>query len=123
MKPAEDTKSGGMVEYLFLSAYLTYLTLPHLAEVLSHGLECPSPGRGAAKTTTVAALGVLLSRTGTRVHLLHMDPQASLTHAFGVSDNTDGLQRPHRPGGFPVESVFQNLSLTPSTIELARAES
>ena len=46
---------------------------------------------GTAKTTTVAALGVLLSRTGTRVHLVNMDPQASLTRAFGHQDDTDGL--------------------------------
>lgn len=29
MKPAEDTKSGGRVEYLFLSGYLTRRKSPH----------------------------------------------------------------------------------------------
>ena len=46
---------------------------------------------GTAKTTTVAALAVLLSRRGTRIHVVDMDPQASLTRAFGVRDDADGL--------------------------------
>ena len=46
---------------------------------------------GTAKTTTAAALGVLLARGGTRTHLVDMDPQASLTRAFGLEDETDGL--------------------------------
>ena len=41
---------------------------------------------GTAKTTTAAALGVLLSRVGVRVHLVDVDPQASLTTAFGLTE-------------------------------------
>ena len=41
---------------------------------------------GTAKTTSAAALGVLLSRSGIPVHLVDMDPQASLATAFGLSD-------------------------------------
>src|SRR3990172_6091572 len=78
---------------------------------------------GTAKTTTVAAAGVLLGRTGTRVHLVDMAPQASLTRAFGHQDGTDGLYNSLTDrAGLPVQTVFDNLSLTPSTIELARAE-
>ena len=78
---------------------------------------------GTAKTTTVAALGVLLSRTGSRVHLVDMEPQASLTRAFGHQDKTDRLYNALTDrAGLPVQTVFDNLSLTPSTIELARAE-
>ena len=46
---------------------------------------------GTAKTTTAAALAVLLARGGTPTHLIDMDPQASLTRAFGLGDETDGL--------------------------------
>ena len=46
---------------------------------------------GTAKTTTTAALAVLLSRRGIPVHMIDMDPQASLTRAFGHSDSTDRL--------------------------------
>jgi len=36
-------------------------------------------------------LGVLLSRSGISVHLLDMDPQASLSRAFGQADPADRL--------------------------------
>jgi chromosome partitioning protein len=52
-----------------------------------------------------------------------MDPQASLTRAFGHHDGTDGLYNALTDrAGLPVQTVFDNLSLSPSTIELARAE-
>ncbi len=79
---------------------------------------------GTAKTTTAAALAVLLSRDGMPVHVVDMDPQASLTAAFGQSD-PDGLlyQAMSRRGPLPVVSLAGNLTLTPSTIDLARGES
>ncbi len=78
---------------------------------------------GTAKTTTAAALAVLLARSGTPTHLVDMDPQASLSRAFGVSDEADGLYRSLTDrAGLPVQTVAANLSLTPSTIELGRAE-
>jgi len=46
---------------------------------------------GTAKTTTAAALAVLLARRGTSTHLIDMDAQASLTRTFGLSDDADGL--------------------------------
>ena len=78
---------------------------------------------GTAKTTTVAALGVLLSRQGWRTHLVDMDPQASLTTAFGR--NRSG--GPPLPGvwersALPVLDISQNLSLSPSSIDLSRGE-
>jgi chromosome partitioning protein len=78
---------------------------------------------GTAKTTTTAALGVLLSRHGRRVHLVDMDPQASLTRTFLHTDGADRLylSLKHR-AGLPVEPLDNNLSLTPSSLELSRAE-
>jgi chromosome partitioning protein len=78
---------------------------------------------GTAKTTSAAALAVLLARGGTPVHMVDFDPQASLTRAFGFADETDGLYHAlmHR-AGLPIKTVSQNLTLTPSTIELGRAE-
>jgi chromosome partitioning protein len=79
---------------------------------------------GTAKTTTAAALAVLLSRSGTPVHMVDMDPQASLTRAFGADDDADGLYNALTDrAGLPVHAVSPNLTLTPSTIELGRAES
>ena len=78
---------------------------------------------GTAKTTSTAALGVLLSRQGTPVHLVDMDPQASLTRAFGVIDETDRLYNSLTDRArLPVEKIAENLTVTPSTIELFRAE-
>jgi chromosome partitioning protein len=78
---------------------------------------------GTAKTTTTAALAVVLSRGGTPVHMIDMDPQASLTRAFGASDDADGLYYALASrAGLPIQTVSRNLSLTPATIELGRAE-
>ena len=79
---------------------------------------------GTAKTTTAAALAVLLSRTGQPVHLIDMDPQASLTAAFGQSDS-EGLlyQAMVQRGGLPVVKLSDTLTMTPSSIDLAKGES
>lgn len=79
---------------------------------------------GTAKTTTAAALAVLLSRTGQHVHVIDADPQASLTAAFGQSDS-EGLlyQAMSQRGALPVVRLSDTLTLTPSSIDLARGES
>lgn len=78
---------------------------------------------GVAKTTSVAALGVILSRYRA-VHLVDMDPQANLTVAFGQSD-PEGLlyQAMKNRAPLPVVPLRNNLTLTPSSIDLARGES
>jgi chromosome partitioning protein len=78
---------------------------------------------GTAKTTSTAALGVLLSRQGTPVHLIDMDPQASLSRAFGITDQADRLHCALTDrAGLPVQRINQRLTLSPSSIELFRAE-
>jgi chromosome partitioning protein len=78
---------------------------------------------GTGKTTTAAALGVLLSRSGIVTHLVDMDPQASLSAAFGVADPTgqlyDALGSRSR---LPVTRVAERLTITPSSIDLSRGE-
>jgi len=78
---------------------------------------------GTAKTTTAAAVAVLLSRAGIRVHLVDMDPQASLTTAFGLTDR-EGLlyQAMSCRGPLPVRSLGENLSISPCSIDLSRGE-
>ena len=79
---------------------------------------------GTAKTTTTAALGVLLSRSGCRVHLIDMDPQCSLSQTFGQVDPYDGLYTSLRDrAGLPLVEITPNLTLTPSSVQLSRAES
>ena len=78
---------------------------------------------GTAKTTTAAALSVLLSREGFRVHLVDSDPQASLTTAFGLSDPKGLLYEAMcRRGPLPVVALSENLSISPSSIDLSRGE-
>lgn len=78
---------------------------------------------GTAKTTTAAAFGVLMARAGVRTHLVDMDPQASLTSAFGQSDAQGRLYASMRDRtALPVVEVAENLTLTPSSIDLSRGE-
>jgi chromosome partitioning protein len=78
---------------------------------------------GTAKTTTAAAIAVLLSREGTSVHLVDLDPQASLSRAFGISDSTDRLYNALTDRAeLPCQPIAPNLTISPSTMELSRAE-
>lgn len=78
---------------------------------------------GTAKTTSTAALGVLISRSGRPVHLVDMDPQASLTQTFLRTDASDRLYVSLKDrSGLPIERLDEKLSLTPSSLQLSRAE-
>ena len=78
---------------------------------------------GTAKTTTAAAVAVLLARAGVSTHLVDMDPQASLTSAFGLSDPSGTLyQALSRRAGLPVVEVAEHLTLTPASIDLSCSE-
>ena len=78
---------------------------------------------GTAKTTTTAALGVLMSRKGRRIHLLDMDPQASLSRAFRRTDHEERLYTSLKSrAGLPMDALDEKLSITPSSLELSRAE-
>lgn len=78
---------------------------------------------GVGKTTTTAVLGTLLSRAGRQVHLIDMDPQASLTSAFGFRDDEGQLYRALSDRtALPVSALADHLTFTPSTIDLAQGE-
>lgn len=79
---------------------------------------------GTAKTTSTAAIGVLLSRRGLRVHLIDADPQASLSQAFGITDHEDrfGCSLIDM-AELPVDKLDDNLSLTPGSVGLSICES
>ena len=78
---------------------------------------------GTAKTTTAAAFAVLLARAGVSTHLVDMDPQASLTSAFGLSDPSGMLYRAlSRRAGLPVVEIAEHLTLTPASIDLSCSE-
>ena len=78
---------------------------------------------GTAKTTTAAAIAVLLSRAGFHVHLVDSDPQASLTTAFGLMDPKGLLYEAMCcRGPLPLVSLSENLTITPSSIDLSKGE-
>ncbi len=78
---------------------------------------------GVGKTTTVAALGTLLSQQGRGVHLIDMDPQASLTSTFGKEDPGGQLyQALATRGPLPIVEITDHLTLSPSSIDLASGE-
>jgi chromosome partitioning protein len=79
---------------------------------------------GVGKTTTAAALAVAFSRSGLPVHVVDMDPQASLSHVFGHRD-TKGLlhQALSNRVALPIVMLTDTLTLTPSSIHLASGES
>ena len=78
---------------------------------------------GVGKTTTTAALGVLLARQGRGVHLVDMDHQADLTSALGQNDAEGLLFRALSDRtALPVIAIDEHLSLTPSSIDLAAGE-
>lgn len=78
---------------------------------------------GVGKTTSTAALGVLLARQGRGVHLVDMDHQADLTSAFGQND-ADGLlyKALTDRSALPVLPISDHLTMTPSSIDLAGGE-
>ncbi len=78
---------------------------------------------GVGKTTSTAALGVLLARQGRAVHLIDMDHQADLTAAFGQTDPEGRLYEAlQKREALPVVPIDEHLTLTPSSIDLAQGE-
>ncbi|MCA9214521.1 MAG: AAA family ATPase, partial [Planctomycetales bacterium] len=80
---------------------------------------------GVGKTTSVASLSIVLSRAGHQVHLIDADPQASLSRrVFSQFDNQGLLyQALTKRISLPVIEVGENLTLSPSSIHLAKGES
>lgn len=81
---------------------------------------------GVGKTTTAVNLGAALAERGRRVLLIDSDPQASLTAAVGVNPATLTLSlyevlTDNRAIMSAIQQVG-NLSVVPSTIDLAAAE-
>ena len=78
---------------------------------------------GTAKTTSTAAIGVHLGRLGVPTHLIDMDPQADLSAAFGITDDSNGLLSSLEcADALPIVRVSENLTLSPSSLQLLRCE-
>jgi chromosome partitioning protein len=77
---------------------------------------------GTSKTTTAQALGVIAAASGRRTLLLDLDPQASLTGAFGVNAEGSSLADVFA-GNVGLLSIIlqvgENLYLAPAEIKLS----
>lgn len=81
---------------------------------------------GVAKTTTVHTLAAALAERGAAVLCVDLDPQASLSFAFGVEDEPDQSMFDVLVDGCPIEEILYEsgrIDVAPSSIELAGAES
>lgn len=80
---------------------------------------------GVGKTTTTASLGSALAKTGKKVLLVDLDPQANLTYSLTPEDMEYGatvydafVER----AALPIYEVGINLDLVPASLMLSQAE-
>jgi len=78
---------------------------------------------GVGKTTSVVNIGAGLANMGKKVLLIDLDPQANLSQSLGVEDSEyniyDSLKGEH---GLHPLTVYENLDLVPSTLDLSEME-
>ena len=78
---------------------------------------------GVGKTTSVAAIGAILSEMGKRVLLIDLDAQANLTSSLLREEQESTIYRALRGDeALPVVKAKENLYLVPSSLELAGIE-
>jgi len=82
---------------------------------------------GVGKTTTAVSVAACLAEQGKRVLLVDLDPQANATSALGLQKLEGGSVYQALLGGAelaaPIQpTVYENLSMIPSEVDLAVAE-
>lgn len=94
-----------------------------------HCISVANHKGGVGKTALVQNVGALLAENGRRVLLVDIDPQASLTGAFGIEDTErnlagvlGGAEEGHLAMVDAIRTVGERLDIIPSDISLAAAE-
>ena len=78
---------------------------------------------GVGKTTSVAAIGAILSEMGKRVLLIDLDAQANLTSSLLREEQESTIYKALRGDeALPIVQAKENLYLVPSSLELAGIE-
>lgn len=79
---------------------------------------------GVGKTTTTASVGSILASKGYKVLLLDLDPQANLTVSLLKQEPEDSIYfaLTGKEDALPIVSLTENLSIVPSSLQLATAE-
>ncbi len=79
---------------------------------------------GVGKTSSTASVGSILSSLGFKVLLIDLDAQANLTVSLLKEEPDDSIFYPltGRTDSLPVVTVTDNLSIVPSSLQLASAE-
>ena len=79
---------------------------------------------GVGKTTTTASVGSILASKGYKVLLIDLDPQANLTVSLlkQEPDNSIYYALTGKEGALPIVRLTGNLSIIPSSLQLATAE-
>lgn len=78
---------------------------------------------GVGKTTTAVNLGAGLAREGKKILLIDLDPQANLSHCYGITKSETTIYdslKDQKP--VPTVKVLENLEVSPSNLDLAGAE-
>ncbi len=83
---------------------------------------------GCGKTTTAANIAINLSQDGNKVLLVDLDPQGNLTTSLGIKKNMlentiyDVMVRGEYSKNVIIKTVYNDLYIIPSTMDLATAE-
>lgn len=79
---------------------------------------------GVGKTTTTASVGSILASKGYKVLLIDLDPQANLTVSLLKQEPEDSIYfaLTGKEDALPIVSLTENLSIVPSSLQLATAE-
>ena len=95
---------------------------------MTHIIAISNQKGGVAKTTTSVNLAACLGAAGYSTLLVDLDPQSNATSALGMDANNlessiyESLIEPVKPPIFPLHEKFPNVSLIPSSMDLAGAE-
>jgi chromosome partitioning protein len=101
--------------------------MPNHTEVVVRIIALMNQKGGVGKTTTTANLGAALAEAGQKVCLIDLDPQAHLTINYGLEQSPEATSVYHvlideAPLADAIRKVGPNISIVPSSIDLAGAE-